>query len=62
MSARVLVVDDISANLKLLEVRLNAEYFEVITATNGPEALEICERRPVRHRSARRDDARDGRI
>jgi two-component system, cell cycle response regulator len=44
MSARVLVVDDISANLKLLEVRLNAEYFEVITATNGPEALEICER------------------
>jgi two-component system, cell cycle response regulator len=44
MSARVLVVDDLSANLKLLEVRLNAEYFEVITATNGPEALEICER------------------
>jgi two-component system cell cycle response regulator len=44
MSARVLVVDDISANLKLLEVRLNAEYFEVVTASNGPEALEACER------------------
>jgi two-component system cell cycle response regulator len=44
MSARVLVVDDISANLKLLEVRHNAEYFEVVTASNGPEALEACER------------------
>ena len=44
MSARVLVVDDISANLKLLEVRLNAEYFEVVTASNGPAALEACER------------------
>jgi two-component system cell cycle response regulator len=44
MSARVLVVDDINANLKLLEVRLNAEYFEVVTAASGPEALEICER------------------
>jgi two-component system cell cycle response regulator len=44
MSARVLVVDDISANLKLLEVRLSAEYFEVMTASSGPEALDICER------------------
>jgi two-component system cell cycle response regulator len=44
VSARVLVVDDISANLKLLEMRLNAEYFEVVTASNGPEALDACER------------------
>jgi two-component system cell cycle response regulator len=44
MSARVLLVDDVRANLKLLEVRLNAEYFEVVTAASGPEALEICER------------------
>ena len=29
MTARVLVVDDIAANRKLLEARLNAEYFEV---------------------------------
>ncbi len=43
MTARILVVDDIPANVKLLEVRLNAEYFEVITATSGPQALEICE-------------------
>ena len=44
MTARVLVVDDVAANTKLLEARLAAEYFEVITATNGPDALEICAR------------------
>lgn len=43
MTARILVVDDIPANVKLLEVRLSAEYFEVITATSGPQALEICD-------------------
>jgi two-component system cell cycle response regulator len=44
MTARVLVVDDVVPNLKLLEARLTAEYFDVVTATNGFEALEICER------------------
>jgi two-component system cell cycle response regulator len=44
MTARVLVVDDIIANVKLLEARLAAEYFEVVTAMNGPEALDICAR------------------
>ncbi|MEM6615587.1 MAG: PleD family two-component system response regulator [Pseudomonadota bacterium] len=44
MTARVLVVDDILANVKLLEARLSAEYFDVVTAMSGPEALEICER------------------
>jgi len=44
MSARVLVVDDIAANVKLLEAKLSAEYFDVATATNGIEALAICER------------------
>ncbi len=43
MTARILVVDDIPANVKLLEARLLAEYFEVLTATSGPEALETCE-------------------
>ena len=43
MTARILVVDDIPANVKLLEVRLLAEYFEVLTATSGPDALETCE-------------------
>ena len=44
MTARVLVVDDIPANVKLLEARLSAEYFDVITAMSGKEALAICER------------------
>ena len=40
MSARILVVDDVPANVKLLEARLSAEYFDVLTAANGAEALE----------------------
>ncbi|HEX9881513.1 MAG TPA: PleD family two-component system response regulator [Hyphomicrobium sp.] len=47
MTARVLVVDDIPANVKLLEARLSAEYFDVLTASGGAEALEICERERV---------------
>src|SRR6201998_4768180 len=44
MTARVLVVDDVPANVKLLEARLSAEYFDVVTAMSGKEALTICER------------------
>jgi two-component system cell cycle response regulator len=44
MSARILVVDDIPANVKLLEARLSAEYFDVMTAANGKQALEIAGR------------------
>src|SRR5258708_7633132 len=44
MSARILVVDDVPANVKLLEARLSAEYFDVLTATDGAEALDICSR------------------
>jgi CheY-like chemotaxis protein len=44
MSARILVVDDVPANVKLLEARLSAEYFDVLTASNGAEALSICAR------------------
>src|SRR5882757_5930146 len=44
MTARVLVVDDVPANVKLLEARLSAEYFDVTTAHSGAEALAICER------------------
>src|SRR4051812_12798711 len=44
MTARVLVVDDVPANVKLLEARLSAEYFDVVTASGGEEALAICER------------------
>jgi two-component system cell cycle response regulator len=44
MTARILVVDDVDANVKLLEARLTADYFEVRTAHSGPEALHICAR------------------
>ena len=44
MSARVLVVDDVLANVRLMEARLTAEYFDVMTAMSGAEALDICER------------------
>ena len=44
MSARILVVDDVAVNVKLLEARLSAEYFDVLTASNGAEALEVCSR------------------
>ncbi|MEM7636950.1 MAG: response regulator, partial [Pseudomonadota bacterium] len=40
MTARVLVVDDIIANVRLLEAKLTSEYFEVETASNGLDALE----------------------
>ena len=40
MSARVLVVDDILPNVKLLEAKLTSEYYEVLTAMNGEEALK----------------------
>ena len=62
MTARVLVVDDVDANVKLLEARLTADYFEVRTARSGREALEICAQRARRCGAARRDDAGHGRF
>ncbi|MBU6475632.1 MAG: PleD family two-component system response regulator [Alphaproteobacteria bacterium] len=43
MTARVLIVDDILPNVKLLEAKLSGEYFDVITASSGAEALEKAE-------------------
>ena len=42
MSARVLVVDDVEANVKLLEAKLSSEYFDVLSAYNGRAALAIA--------------------
>jgi two-component system cell cycle response regulator len=42
MSARILVVDDIEANVRLLEAKLSAEYYEVLTANDGPTALAMA--------------------
>ncbi len=47
MTARVLVVDDILANVKLLEARLAAEYFEVLSAFSGQEALDVLARERI---------------
>jgi two-component system cell cycle response regulator len=46
MTARVLVVDDVELNVKLLEAKLASEYFEVISAFNGVTALELAEADP----------------
>ncbi len=43
MSARVLVVDDILPNVKLLEAKLSSEYYDVLTANNGEDALRRVE-------------------
>lgn len=41
MVARVLVVDDVMPNVKLLAAKLTREYFDVLTAYNGQEALDL---------------------
>jgi two-component system cell cycle response regulator len=42
MSARVLVVDDIEANRRLLQAKLEAQYYTVMHAENGQQALDIA--------------------
>lgn len=43
MSARILVVDDLAPNVHLLQVKLQAEYYDVLTARSGYEALEVAQ-------------------
>jgi len=40
MTAQILVVDDVPANVKLLEAKLSSEYYDVISAKDGYEAIE----------------------
>ncbi len=40
MSAKILVVDDLLPNVKLLQVKLTREYYTVSTAMSGREAME----------------------
>jgi two-component system cell cycle response regulator len=42
MSARILVVDDIELNRRLLEAKLAAEYYQVLQAPDGVSALEVA--------------------
>lgn len=39
MTARVLIVDDIAANVRLLQAKLEADYYEVLTASDGHAAI-----------------------
>ncbi len=45
MSARILVVDDIAINVRLLEAKLLVEYYDVIAAGDGPTALTLAKER-----------------
>ena len=42
MTGRILVVDDIEANVRLLQAKLQAEYYDVLTASDGMSALEVA--------------------
>jgi two-component system cell cycle response regulator len=44
VSARILVVDDLEANRRLLEAKLGADYYEVLTAQRGEEAVQLAKR------------------
>ncbi|MEM5517279.1 PleD family two-component system response regulator [Henriciella sp. AS95] len=43
MSARILVVDDILANRRLMQAKLEAKYYTVLLAENGVQALDTAE-------------------
>ncbi len=42
MTARILIVDDVPANTRLLQAKLVAEYYQVETAQDGFEALRLA--------------------
>ena len=42
MSARILVVDDLDTNVRLLEAKLTLEYYDVLTCGDGMTALAIA--------------------
>ena len=44
MSARILVVDDLAPNIHLLKVKLQAEYYDVLTAQSAHQALDIAQK------------------
>ncbi len=47
MTATILVVDDLEANIRLLEAKLLKEYYTVITATSGKQAIEILQKEKI---------------
>lgn len=47
MTARILVVDDLEPNVKLLEAKLLSEYYVVFTASSGKEAIDILSKEKI---------------
>lgn len=43
MTSRILVVDDIEANVRLLEAKLTLEYYEVVGAQDGLSGIEVAQ-------------------
>jgi two-component system, cell cycle response regulator len=44
LSARILVVDDLEANRRLLQAKLSTDYYEVLTAQRGEEGVQTAKR------------------
>jgi len=42
MTARILVVDDVEANVRLLEAKLTLEYYDVLTCGDGASAVRLA--------------------
>ena len=42
MSARILVVDDVETNVRLLEAKLTIEYYDVLTCGDGLTAINLA--------------------
>lgn len=47
MTATILVVDDLPQNIKLLEAKLLSEYYNVVSASSGAEALEALKQHKI---------------
>lgn len=46
MPARILIIDDIDANVRLLEAKMTAEYYEVLKAYDGLSGIAIAKAQP----------------
>jgi two-component system cell cycle response regulator len=42
MTARILIVDDVPANTRLMEAKLAGEYYQIATATDGYETVRLA--------------------
>ncbi|VAW01682.1 Pole remodelling regulatory diguanylate cyclase [hydrothermal vent metagenome] len=42
MTGRILIVDDMEPNIRVLTAKLEAEYYEVLTATSGADAILLA--------------------